>query len=161
VRGKFTGKRFLRTVLIFLLLFSLGQVIPRKLLYSRPPAPPEGGPTPETAQAFAAVAHFSAYMLACTGPEAFLCTGVQVVQVTPLPQSKAEGCPYPYIAKVRVYTIFSLPYDTVTVNCHLGTYREGRMRWGLTVFVYLTSLLFVSIIVQHLFARRPRTGERT
>ena len=101
-------------------LFFGAQVAPRLLIRSGVRAY-EGD-----AREAAAWGHVNARLLACGGgPEAFICTAVRVTEVTPLPADEAEEClePYPpYSVKLRAYTIFGIPYDTIIYECGT-TYR--------------------------------------
>jgi len=105
-------------VISCMLLFTGAEIVPRLLIHSNIEAFIGEPPSLE----FAGWAYINAHHLVCSGSaEAFICTGVRVVEVSYL--SKSENCKYPYTARVRAYTLFGIPYDTIVVDCNMGVYR--------------------------------------
>ncbi len=95
-------------------IFLLAEVAPRLLIHSNIErfAGVEG-----PSMQCAGLAYMSARTLVSGGPEAFVWTALQVTEVKHLPAEKAEDCECPYEIRVRIYTVFGIPYDTILVTC--------------------------------------------
>ena len=115
-------RRLLLLIALALTIFLLAEVAPRLLIHSnveafadlkRTPPPGEQGPAMSCVE--------QAYLLGSFGgsPEGFVRTALRVVDVMPLPQEELRGCEYecPYEFKIRVYTVFGIPYDTIVATC--------------------------------------------
>jgi hypothetical protein len=65
-----------------------------------------------------------------SGPAAFTCTAVRVVDLKHRNNSLREGgrsvagCAFPYTATAKVYSWFGIPVQTINIDCNLGTSLE-------------------------------------
>ena len=112
-------KRLLQFIAAALLIFFLAEVAPRLLIHSNIE---EFAGVEGPSMQCAGLAYMHARLMVSGGPEAFIWTALRVVGVTHLPQEEAEGCECPYEIRVRVYTLFGIPYDTIVTTCS-STYR--------------------------------------
>ena len=108
-------KKIYLGVLSFLLLVALAECLPRLLIRSGVEIY-EG-----EAREYAGWMHMYAQLLACSGPETFICTAVRVTEIKPFQQ---DGCRYPFIGKVHAYTVFGIHYDTIEFDCNLNGSRN-------------------------------------
>lgn len=137
-------KRLQQLIVAILVIMFLAQIAPRLLIHSNIEAfAGVEGPSMD----FAGWAYVYTHHMVCSGPEAFFCTAVRVVEVSHLPPDETQGCRYPYTGKVRAYTLFGIPYDTISVNCNLGGHRQRLMGWDLIIVTYLALMVVAVVLV--------------
>ena len=112
-------RRLLLLIATALAIFLLAEVAPRLLIHS---SMEEFADVEGPSMQCAGLAYMHARLMVSGGPEAFIWTALRVVEVTHLLQEEAEGCECPYEIRVRVYTLFGIPYDTIVARCS-GGYR--------------------------------------
>jgi len=112
-------RRPLLLITVALVIFLLAEVAPRLLIHSNIE---EFAGVEGPSMQCAGLAYMNARTMVSGGPEAFVWTALRVIEVKHLPQEEAEECRCPYEIKVRVYTIFGIPYDTIVARCS-GAYR--------------------------------------
>ena len=115
-------RHLLLPITVALVIFLLAEVAPRLLIHSNIE---EFAGVEGPSMQCAGLAYMSAQTMVSGGPEAFVWTALQVMEVKHLPQEEAEECKCPYEIKVRVYTLFGIPYDTIVARCS-SVYRLHR-----------------------------------
>ena len=117
-------KRLLLLITVVFVTLSLGEIAQRLVIHSNIE---EFAGVEGPAMQCAGLAYMSARNLVSDGPEAFVWTALRVTEVKHSSQDEedAERCECPYEIKVRVYTLFGIPYDTIVTKCD-ESYRLGR-----------------------------------
>ena len=98
------------------IILSLGEIAPRSVIHSNVE---EFAGVEGPAMQCAGLAYMNARNMVSGGPEALVWTALRVIDVKHISQdsSTSERCECPYEVKVRVYTLFGIPYDTVIARC--------------------------------------------
>lgn len=109
-----------------LLFLNLGQLIPRVFIHFDAENFADRGVPAECLE----VASVNSHALVSNGMEVFIRTALRMTDVRPLSRDDvtARGtkvCKCPYEVRVRVYTWFGIPYDTIVTECQ-ESYRLGH-----------------------------------
>ncbi len=116
-----------RLLILMVTLFAvllLGEAVPRLVIHSNIE---EFAGVEGPAMQCAGLAYMNARDMVSGGPEAFVWTALRVVGVNRLPPGGNDvgRCECPYEIRVRVYTLFGVPYDTIVARCS-ESYRSGH-----------------------------------
>ncbi len=105
---------------VALAVLVLAEIVPRVLIQSNLEA--FAGVEEDQYIVFASRAYFTAHFYVFSEwPARLICTAVRIVEVRRLSPEEVTGrCRYPFEAKVRLYTVFGIPYDTIVVGCDLA-----------------------------------------
>ena len=117
-------RRLLMLIVTLFTVLLFGEIVPRLIIHSHIEdfAGVEG-----PAMQCAGLAYMNATNMVSGGPEALVWTALRVTEVKHLaPNEYTVGrCECPYEIKVRVYTVFGIPYDTIVTRCS-SAYRQYK-----------------------------------
>lgn len=120
-------KIILIAVFIILLLAVLGEYIPRKVFSNTKQEANDSG------KIFTQYAYHEAERIATAQKKDWLITGIKIKQVTEQAGDRKDPIcmDYPillrgqYSAEIVIYSVFGLPYGTVTVNCEGTNFKRS------------------------------------